>query len=278
MMEMAVWSGAEADGVLLGRQGILPRRRISFTGVAWLVALLIGASFAHPSLAAAQVDVHQAEATRAQLESLYARLTPKQKVYAEAVALKERLDEGDFQVGDRINLTVRGDTALSGAFVVDQARAINLPNIGEIPLTGVLRSELQAHLDTVLSRYIRSPEITTESLMRVAVVGQVGRPGFYYLPAVSLTADAITAAGGLTGTSDLKKSTVARNGQVLISSEQFAQQMSTGRTLDQMNLQSGDEIRVGEKHKGSAVNIIILAGAIATALLAIIALTNVVKH
>jgi len=240
--------------------------------------LVIGTAITDPRWVVAQVDVHQAEATRAQLESLYARLSPKERVYAEAVALKERLDEGDFQVGDRIILTVRGDSVLSGTFVVDEARSINLPNIGEVPLVGVLRSELQPHLDTVLSRYIRTPDITAKSLMRVGVLGQVGRPGYYYLPAISLPADAFSEAGGLTPNSDLKKATITRQGQLLMDAKQFQAALSSGRTLDQMNLQSGDEIQVGIKTSHGAASYIIFIGAVATAILAIAGVAGLAKH
>lgn len=231
-----------------------------------------------PHAAVAQVDVKQAEATRAQLESLYARLSPKERVYAEAVALKERLDEGDFQAGDRIILVVRGDTALSDTFAVNTNRAIELPNIGAVPLQGVLRSELQAHLAEVLSHYLKSPEITATSLIRIGVIGQVGRPGFVYMPATTVAADAFTAAGGLTPASDLKKLKITRNGQVLLEGQQLQNDIAAGRSLDQMNMQSGDEILVGEKTSGGFARGIILFGAIAGAILTIAALVSLVSH
>ena len=239
---------------------------------------LLGALLIAPSRAAAQVNVRQAEATRAQLESLYAGLSPKERVYAEAVALKERLDEGDFQAGDRIILVVRGDTALSDTFAVNANRGIELPNIGPVPLQGVLRSELQAHLEEVLSHYLKSPEITATSLIRVGVIGQVGRPGFLYMPATTVLPDAFTAAGGLTPTSNLKKVQITRNGQVLVEGQAVQNALANGRSLDQMNMQSGDEILVGEKTSGGFARGIILFGAIAGAILTIGALVSLVTH
>ena len=244
-----------------------------------IVVPLVGALLSFPRAAVAQVNVNEAEATRAQLESLYTRLSAKERVYAEAVALKERLDEGDYQVGDRIILTVRGDTALSDTFAVNASRAIELPNIGAVPLQGVLRSELQAHMTEVLSHYLKSPEITTKSLIRIAILGQVARPGFLYLPATSVASDAFAAAGGLTPTSDLKKAKITRNGQVLLEGQALQNDFANGRTLDQMNMQSGDEILVGEKPPGgSAGRTIIFIGAIAGAILTVGALINLFHH
>src|SRR5918992_1433834 len=68
-------------------------------------------------------------ATRDELESLTARADEvassaavSAKVRAEkqreAAALRARLREGDFEVGDRVVLTVRGDSALSDTFTV----------------------------------------------------------------------------------------------------------------------------------------------------------------
>lgn len=247
---------------------------------AWfLILVAIGVHATHPNVAAGQVNVRQAEATRAQLESLYARLTPKERVYAEAVALKERLDEGDYQVGDRIILVVRGDTVLSDTFAVNTARAIELPNIGAISLQGLLRSELQARLTEVLSRYLKSPEVTATSLMRIGIIGQVLRPGFVYVPATSVASDAFAAAGGLTQTSDLKKTRITRNGQTLLEGQALQNALANGRTLDQMNMLSGDEILVETKPAGGgAARAVIFIGAIAGAILTIGALVNLVHH
>lgn len=256
----------------------MPRRWLATAQSLASALTLTGVLLTHPSSANAQVDVRQAEATRAQLESLYARLTPKERVYAEAVALKERLDDGDFQAGDRIILVVRGDTALSDTFAVNANRAIDLPNIGPVPLQGVLRSELQAHLEQVLSHYLKSPEITAKSLIRIAVVGQVGKPGFLYLPATTVMADAFTAAGGLTPTSNLKKVSVMRNGQVLLEGQAVQNALANGRSLDQMNMQSGDEILIGEKTSGGFARGVLLFGAIAGAILTIGALVSLVTH
>ena len=53
----------------------------------------------------------------------------------------------------------------------------------DISLQGVLRSELQDYLTTQLGKYIKRPEVQTTSLVRVAVMGSVNKPGFYQLPA-----------------------------------------------------------------------------------------------
>src|SRR2546430_14391553 len=87
-----------------------------------------------------------------------------------------------FQVGDRILLHVEGDSALTDTFTVVAGPALRLPDIGEISLAGVRRTDLEAHLTQQLSRYIKDPVVQARALIRVSVVGEVTRPGFYAVP------------------------------------------------------------------------------------------------
>lgn len=260
------------------KRGGVADRIERWQGVLWLVTLaifLLGC----PGLAGAQESDADRRplATRAELEALWGRIKPEQRGFAEAVALRERLDQGDFQVGDRVILRVVGDSLLSNTFTVTANRALDLPNIGEVSLTGVLRSELESHLRGVISRYIRSVDFHAESLIRIAVLGQVARPGFYNLPAVALLGDVFTEAGGLTTGSDLAKTEIRRGGGTFIAREQLQRAITDGRTLDQLNMHSGDEIQVASKSQASATSVVLLVGAIAGALLSIVAVASLLK-
>jgi len=238
-------------------------------------AVVILGSAALPAKVVGQVDARRSQATRAELEALWASLKPEQRRYSEAVALRERLDIGDFQVGDKIVLRVRGDTALSDTFTVTPNRTLELPNIGVANLTGVLRSELEDHLREQIGRFIKSPEVHATALMRVSVVGMVGRPGFYNLPATSLMGDVFTAAGGLNIDSDPNKTQVLRGGQPFLAMDRVTKAITEGRTLDQMNLHSGDEVRVGEKKKAGPGALVVI-GAVSAAILSVVAVVSLV--
>lgn len=251
-------------------------RRAAWTGVILFAgALLLG----WPAAAGAQQPAadRRPQATRAELEALWAKLKPEQRTYAEAVALRERLDQGDFQVGDKVIIHVEGDSALSDTFTVNARRGLELPNLSEIPLNGVLRSELADYLKVAVSKYVKSVDLRAQSLMRIAVLGQVSRPGFYNVPAVSLLADVFTVAGGLTANSDLGKAEVRRGGTSFLAKDKVQESITKGLTLDQMNLRSGDEINVGEKKRGGGASAIILIGSIAAALLSVVALVSLLK-
>ena len=103
-----------------------------------------------------------------------------------------------FQVGDRILLHVEGDSALTDTFTVVAGPALRLPNIGEVSLAGVQRGDIEAHLTRELGRYINDPVVQARALIRVSVVGEVTRPGFYAVPIDLVLTDALMLAGGAT--------------------------------------------------------------------------------
>jgi protein involved in polysaccharide export with SLBB domain len=166
---------------------------------------------------------------------------------SDAAALRERLRSGDFAAGDRVVVELRGDSALFDTLTVRSGPSLRLPNMPDVPLQGVLRSELQDHLTRFLSRYIRQPEVRTESLIRLSVLGQVGKPGFYDFNSDLLLTDAIMAAGGPTGNAAIERSTIRRGTRIVAEKDAVRRAAQTGATLDRLGLRPGDEVTVGEK-------------------------------
>ncbi len=76
-------------------------------------------------------------------------------------------------------------------------RVLVLPNLSEIPVKGVLRSEIQEHLTAQLRKYLRDPVVHAQTTMQISILGAVARPGFYSASANLKITDAImTLAGG----------------------------------------------------------------------------------
>src|SRR6266853_6499932 len=61
----------------------------------------------------------------------------RSRARAQAAQVRERLRDGDFQVGDRIMLRVEGEAGLTDTFTVRGGRELVLPSIGSVPLSGV---------------------------------------------------------------------------------------------------------------------------------------------
>lgn len=164
---------------------------------------------------------------------------------AAAGAQEGRPDE--FQVGDRIALTVEGPQTISDTVVVREGLILRLTGLGDIPLTGVKRADIQTYLTQQIGKFIRDPVVHATPLVRIAVLGAVGRPGFYTLPSDVLLSDVVMRAGGPAGNADLNRTVVKRGNNEVISSEQVASALTSGRTLDDLHVAPGDQLIVGEQ-------------------------------
>ena len=218
-----------------------------------------------PAAAPAQVlpdsDPGRPVRTRADLERLLAEYdaalaspayseSVKRAVRADAQRVRSRLRDGDFRVGDRITLYVEGEPNLPDQVVVESGPRISLPLFGDIPLHGVLRSEISDHLTRELGRFIKDPVVRAGGLMRVSILGQVGNPGFFVVAADGLVTDALMLAGGPGANADLEKLRIERGPIELMSGPALQEAMREGLTLDQLNLQAGDQIVLPESTGG----------------------------
>ena len=165
---------------------------------------------------------------------------------ARAALIQERIEAGDFQAGDQIALLLEGAGAVPwDTLTVEAGPLINLPTLGPIYLQGVLRSELEAHLERELSVFIQTPRVQAHALIRLAFMG-VGRPGFYMMPAELPLSEAVMLAGGPAGGVDPGQMQVQRGQEVLWSVEELLAPVAAGRTLDDLGLQAGDRIILRE--------------------------------
>lgn len=237
--------------------------RARWHGVALLLVLFL-APMPADGQAAADWDAAREQVTRAELMDLVERLEAQAQSSAYSSRMRAdarqridhiqtRLQDGDFQVGDRILLDVEGEPELEGEFIVRSGRVVEIPIVGEMPLQGILRSELQAAMQEHLSDYIRNPRVRTQALIRLSVLGQVGSPGFYTIAADLPVTDALTLAGGPTGNADLLAMRVERGDTRIWEGESMETAVIQGRTLDQMNIQAGDRIVIpsgGQERSG----------------------------
>jgi hypothetical protein len=244
-----------------GRQDTGARR----SGLGWRIALLtVGLAFCLPLQAqdgtggssAQPVAAQRAElelaAQRAEQEAAQPGADAGTRSRKEAVAnaLRERLREGDFGVGERIFVEMRGaEVPFADTVTVRAGKVITIGTLPEISLHGVLRSELQGHLTREIGRYVRDPKVTATSWVRVSVLGSVGQQGFYAFPADILLTDALMRSGGMREDTDLNKITIKRAGREVVSKDEARLAIREGRTLDQLDVRAGDEITVGQKRQ-----------------------------
>jgi protein involved in polysaccharide export with SLBB domain len=202
-----------------------------------------------------------AAVTRPELNALLARneaaaasagsRAARARAQTDARMLRTRLEQGDFQTGDRVLLTVEGHTELTDTFTVSDGPSLLLPVIGAVPLAGVLRSELPAHLRGHLGRFIRDPALHARSTVRIAVLGEVGAPGYYVVSSEALVSDALMVAGGPTGKARVDGMRIERGDERVLDGDDLQQAISEGRTFDALSLRAGDRIVVPGRSTGT---------------------------
>ena len=196
------------------------------------------------------------QATRVALQGLAQRDSSRF-----AATIHARLTDGDFQQGDRIVLTVEGESQhpdrpvpvqqprtierqLSDTFTVGAGHELVLPVLGSISLRGVLRAELQPYLTQEIARFVKDPVVHAKALVRVSVAGAVAKPGFYFVASDAALSDALTAAGGPTQDAKLDKVRIERAGTRILQGNELRLAFTEGRTFDAMNLRAGDRFVV----------------------------------
>jgi hypothetical protein len=206
-------------------------------------------------------------ATRAQLEAILERYRAAGDAsgYSEAIRevandeadlIRYRLTEGDFEVGDEITLTVPGQTALSTTFTVQPGKLLILPEIPQMSLRGLLRSELSAALQKHLEQYFVNPQVFVTTSIRLQVEGEVGNPGFHVVSADQRFPDMLASVGQPTRTARTEKIKIRRRDETIWDGDELQQAIVEGRTLDQLSLRAGDIIEVPAQSNQSFLQIL----------------------
>ena len=110
--------------------------------------------------------------------------------------------EGFYTLGrdDVVQIDVRGQPEFSGIFVVGFDGRLQYSYLGDIPVAGLTKFELQQVLEKLLVKYIRVPSVSVTIVgynsKVVYVIGEVSRPGKFIMrgDAIKLR-EAILAAG-----------------------------------------------------------------------------------
>lgn len=134
--------------------------------------------------------------------------------------------------------------------VVDENGDLYYPYVGNIHLGGKTVSEARADLTRELSKYFKKVKLDIRVLSfqahRVAVVGEVARPGVQTMNETPLTvAEAITRAGGSTKDSDFANVALARDGKLYKLDVQSMYEK--GLTTQNLLLKDGDVLNVGDQ-------------------------------
>jgi protein involved in polysaccharide export with SLBB domain len=147
--------------------------------------------------------------------------------------------------GDVVRIVVWGHQELSGEFPIDENYDLLYPLIGPINVRNLTVTQLRARLNTDLAQLFQRPFIAVTPLFRVAVLGEVIKPGLYSVDPTLTVFDVIALAGGATRDANQNKLQLIRGGEnIRLSLDPAAIARST---LRELGMRSGDQVAVPRK-------------------------------
>jgi polysaccharide export outer membrane protein len=186
--------------------------------------------------------------------------------------------------GDRLELKLFDAPELSGQIDVLNDGTASLPLLGSVRLTGLSISQASAWITTLYQRQLLRPQlllkVVTPRPIRVALVGEVERPGLYSLttsetaqteggPRTSISGlptvvDALQKAGGITLNANLTDVTLQRRmpgdqPRFKQASLNLLKLLQNGDQLQNPFLFDGDTIRIGRAEQPIAETIEVAA-------------------
>lgn len=181
------------------------------------------------------------------------------------VAISQQLHPGDGVKLTSYNIS----DALSGDYFVQKNWDIQFPYIGSVSVRNRDFDSIELEIDKKFSKIYREPEMLIQPLYRINVLGEISKPGVYYLTGVEKLSDLLAMAGGETRDSNFNKIYLIRNHRkVDINAREILQR---GRRINDFGIRSGDQIYVSQKSWISRnTSLIVSAGAVAATIIAAI--------
>jgi polysaccharide biosynthesis/export protein len=145
--------------------------------------------------------------------------------------------------GDKLRITVFGETDLTGEYSVTSAGDVSFPLIGNVPATGKTVEQVQEAIRTKLAGgYVQDPRVSAEVIAYrpFYILGEVTKPGQYPYTVGLTVQQAVATAGGYT----------YRANKHVIYVKQEQDQAERKIAIDPsrpLALQPGDTIRVAER-------------------------------
>ncbi len=143
--------------------------------------------------------------------------------------------------GDRIALRIWNEPEISDTFNILETGEVILPKLGTVGVVDQPIGALQDSLRRAYAVYLRNPSVEVTVLRRIAVQGEVRRPGLYLVDLTMGLRDLIAEAGGITDAGDPEKIMVVRG------EERIRFEKGRGPWLLVTDLRSGDQVVVGQR-------------------------------
>ena len=147
--------------------------------------------------------------------------------------------------GDQVKVQVFGHEELSGEFPIDENLNVTLPVVGEFSVRGMAIADLRARIRREMGQLYTQSLVTVTPLFRVAVLGEIVKPGLYSVDPTMNVYDVLALAGGPTRDARENRIHLLRGGQEFLVT--LATQAVARATLRELGVRSGDQIIVPRK-------------------------------
>ncbi len=160
--------------------------------------------------------------------------------------------------GDAVAIEIFNVPEYSGPQQVLADGTLNLPVVGRVSVSGLTLQEAGNRISSAYSRELRYPQVTVVLTaprpLRVAIAGEVSRPGLYTLTPENnaqfpTVAQALQTAGGVTQAADLHWVQLRRatgNGPAQTITLDLWELLNNGNVRQDLALRDGDAIVIGE--------------------------------
>ena len=114
---------------------------------------------------------------------------------------------------DKLRITVFGEEALSGEFLVNGSGQVSMPLIGEVQASGLTLPQFQERVAAALADgYLNEPRVSAEVLnyRPFYILGEVKKPGEYPYTAGLTVVNAVATAEGFTYRADTRRVYIKR--------------------------------------------------------------------
>jgi len=228
------------------------RKTLALTVLLFLSAL--GAAHAQDSATGFQAKRLDLQNRAGVLESELANpklsASKKKATQAELATVRNRLEKGDFKTGDLLVITVIvEEKAVVDTATVRDNGIISIQRFQDFSVAGLLRSEVLDGIKKHVSVYYRLPEVRVNFSTRLTISGAVARPGPYSVSPDRPLSEVIALAGGGAQNAKLDQLEVTRAGRTIISTKASKKLLIEGRTIEQVGIQSGDQVVIPATRK-----------------------------
>lgn len=163
--------------------------------------------------------------------------------------------------GDAVRVAVRDEPSLTGEFPVVESGDVLLPEIGLIPAAGRPFSDVERDVRAAYDRLVVNADVVLVPVVRIAVLGEVRKPGIFPVDPTQTIGDVLASAGGLTPSGNPSHISLVRDGHTT------RIRLAADEPALQGTLRPGDQIVVG-KYGWIRENLPVVIGAGASVLAA----------